>query len=179
MSIEIKDEILSYLDSRIKRVPNFPKPGVLFYDISEMLSDSHAWSLVISIMSKELGNFNPDVIICIEARGFIFASPLSINHGCGLALVRKKGKIPGETIEEEYSLEYGHKILELSTLSIRPGQNVVIVDDLLATGGTALATIDLVEKAGGIVKGVMFALELKSFKSRDKFKVPVYSLMSY
>ena len=96
-----------------------------------------------------------------------------------MALVRKKGKIPGETFAQEYSLEYGHNTLELSKLSIKEGQKVVIVDDLLATGGTALATIDLIEKAGGVVTGVMFALELKSFKAREKFKVPVYSLMSY
>ena len=179
MTAESKEEILKYIDKSIKRVPDFPNPGVLFYDISAMLSDRYAWPLAISLMSKEMGTFNPDVVVGIDARGFIFAAPLSINHGCGMALVRKKGKIPGETFAQEYSLEYGHNTLELSKLSIKEGQKVVIVDDLLATGGTALATIDLIEKAGGVVTGVMFALELKSFKAREKFKVPVYSLMSY
>ncbi len=179
MTVERKDEILKYIDNSIKKVKDFPQPGVLFYDISAMLGDRYAWPLAISLMSKEMGNFNPDIVVGVEARGFIFAAPLSINHGCGLALVRKKGKIPGETLKQDYSLEYGHKTLELSTLSIKKGQRVVIVDDLLATGGTALATVELIEKAGGIVTGVMFGLELKSFKARENFKVPVYALMSY
>lgn len=179
MSSEKKDVILQYIDSCVRRIPDFPEKGVLFYDLSAMLSDPYAWPLTISLMSREMGQYNPDIVVGIEARGFIFASPLAANHGTGLALVRKRGKIPGETFKQDYSLEYGHKTLELSTVSIKKGQKVVIIDDLLATGGTALATIELIEKAGGTVAAVMFAVELKEFKSRSKFKVPVYSLLSY
>jgi len=174
-----KDAIMQYIDNSIKRVPDFPKPGVLFYDISAMLADEYAWPLAISLMSNAMVEYKPELIVGVEARGFIFAAPLSINFGTGLALVRKRGKIPGETFKQEYSLEYGHKVLELSTLSIKKGQRVVIVDDLLATGGTAHATVDLIEKAGGTVAAVMFAMELKEFGARKKFKVPVYSLISY
>jgi len=144
-----------------------------------MLADEYAWPLTISLMSKALVDFRPDLIVGVEARGFIFASPLSIRCGTGLALVRKRGKIPGETFQQEYSLEYGHKVLELSSMSVQKGERVVIVDDLLATGGTALAAVDLIQKAGGKVAGVMFAMELKSFKAREKFNVPVYSLLKY
>jgi len=160
-----KDAIMQYIDNSIKRVPDFPKPGVLFYDISAMLADEYAWPLAISLMSNAMVEYKPELIVGVEARGFIFAAPLSINFGTGLALVRKRGKIPGETFKQEYSLEYG--------------QRVVIVDDLLATGGTAHATVDLIEKAGGTVAAVMFAMELKDFGARKKFKVPVYSLISY
>lgn len=173
------DEIIDYIDRCVHRVPDFPEKGVLFYDFSGILNDSYAWPLCVSLMSKEMGKYSPDAVIGLEARGFIFASPLAINHGVGLVLARKKGKIPGETFSTTYGMEYGHKTLEISKSSLKKGQKVVIVDDLLATGGTALAAIDLVEQAGAIVSAVLFAIELKHFEARKKFKVPVYSLLSY
>lgn len=179
MTEQRKDVVLQYIDSCVRRIPDFPTPGVLFYDLSAMLSDPYAWPLTISLMSKEMGKYTPDVVVGIEARGFIFSAPLAANHGTGLALVRKRGKIPGETYQQEYDLEYGHKTLELSKASIKKGQKVVIIDDLLATGGTALAAIKLIEQAGATVTAVMFAVELKEFGSREKFNVPVYSLLSY
>ncbi len=172
-------KIMNYIDKCVQRTPDFPEKGVMFYDFSGILNDTYAWPLCVSLMSKEVGKFSPDLIMGLEARGFIFASPLALYHGTGLVLARKKGKLPGKTFSTSYGMEYGQKTLEVSSTAIQKGQRVVIVDDLLATGGTALAAIDLVEKAGGIVAGVIFAIELKSFKARSKFKVPVYSLLSY
>jgi adenine phosphoribosyltransferase len=173
------NEIMNYIDKCVHRIPDFPEKGVLFYDFSGVLNDTYAWPLSVSLLSKEMGKYSPDLVMGLEARGFVFAAPLALNHGTGLVLARKKGKVPGETISASYGMEYGHKTIEISTLAIKKGQKVVIVDDLLATGGTALAAIDLVEKAGGIVSAVLFAIELKSFNARAKFKVPVFSLLQY
>ena len=173
------DEIISYIDKCVRRVPDFPQKGVLFYDVNGILNDKYAWPLCVSLLSKEMGKYSPDLVMGLEARGFVFAAPLALNHGAELVLARKKGKLPGETISASYGMEYGHKTLEVSATAIKKGQKVVIVDDLLATGGTATAAIDLVERLGGIVVAVLFAMELTSFNAREKFKVPVYSLLQY
>jgi len=150
----------------IRDVPDFPQPGILFKDITPILSDHAAFSEVVDKMTEQARAFRPDVIVGIESRGFLFGTPLALNLGVGFAPVRKLGKLPYQTINEEYALEYGTNTVEAHTDAVKPGQRVVIVDDLLATGGTARAAAALIERLGGVVAGYCFLVELTFLNGR-------------
>ena len=156
------------LASTIRDVPNFPIEGILFKDITTLLKDPQALKETVDQMTDYARSKQVDVIVGIKSRGFIFGMPLAYNLGCGFVPVRKPGKLPAETISESYSLEYGTNTLEIHVDAIHKGQRVLIVDDLLATGGTALATCKLIEKLGGVVAGLAFAIELVFLDGREK-----------
>lgn len=148
------------LASRIRDIPDFPQKGILFKDITTLLKDGAAFKVAIDALTEHARSWDVDVVVGMESRGFIFAAPIAYNLGVGFVPVRKLGKLPAETISAEYALEYGTNTLELHVDAIRDGQRVVVVDDLLATGGTVGATIDLVERLGGEVVGAAFLVEL-------------------
>lgn len=150
------------LEDTIRTIPDFPKPGILFRDVTTLFKDREAFNQLISEMAAELKDKNVDIVVGPEARGFIMGSALAYALGAGFVPARKPGKLPCETISYEYALEYGTDRLEIHADAIKKGQRVVIVDDLLATGGTALAAIKLVEQMGGEVVALRFAIELKT-----------------
>ena len=150
------------LKEKIRSIPDFPIKGVLFRDITTLLKDKEGYHALIETIADSLRDRQVDLVIGPEARGFVIGAALAYALGAGFVLARKPGKLPCETMRYEYGLEYGADVLEIHTDSIKPGQKVVIVDDLLATGGTALATVKLVEQAGGEVVGLRFAIELSS-----------------
>jgi adenine phosphoribosyltransferase len=156
------------LKKAIREIPDFPKKGILFYDITTMLKDPKAFKQSIDVLASKLEGKDYDAILGVESRGFIFASALAYKLGKGLIVVRKPGKLPAETIQATYELEYGTDTIEMHADAVRSGQKVVIVDDLLATGGTAQATAELVEKAGGKVEAILFLVELDFLNGRDK-----------
>ena len=139
------------LKQHIRSVPDFPKPGVLFYDISTLLAHAGAWHETVSRLAATLAPRRPDVLVGIESRGFLVAAPLAFSLNCGFVMVRKKGKLPGPTVPLTYALEYGTDTIEIQADGIAPGQRVVVLDDLLATGGTLEAAIELCRKVGGNV----------------------------
>jgi adenine phosphoribosyltransferase len=161
---------LAQLRSLIRDVPDFPQEGVLFKDITPLLADPIAFSSVIDLVVVHFGRGNVDKVVGIEARGFIIASPVAYHFGAGFVPVRKKDKLPWTTEAAEYSLEYGTATLEIHTDAVRPGERVLIVDDVLATGGTAKATADLVERIGGKVVGLAFLIELGFLSGRDRLQ---------
>lgn len=164
----------------IREIPDFPKPGILFYDITTLLKDSQGLRLAVNRMSEALAGRPIDVVIGVEARGFIFAPPLAYQLGAGFVPVRKPKKLPGAVERVSYELEYGSDALEIHRDAIQPGQRVVIADDLLATGGTAAAAAALVEKLGGEVVGLTFLVELTFLGGREKLaRYPVTSLLRY
>ena len=164
----------------IRDVPDFPKAGILFKDITPVLSDADALHEVIQAMSEAIAALKPDLIVGIESRGFIFGVPVACQMHLGFAPVRKVGKLPYTTIQQEYALEYGTSTVELHTDAVKPGQRVVIVDDLLATGGTAQAAAALVEQLGGTVTGFCFLVELNFLQGRAKLAGrEVVSLMRF
>ena len=165
----------------IRDVPDFPKPGILFKDITPVLQDPAAYQASIDGLQGLLAGVPVDVFAAIESRGFLFAGPLGLAMGKGVALLRKQGKLPAETFAASYDLEYGQATLEVHRDAFRPGQAVMIVDDLLATGGTALASAELVRKAGGEVAGFLFLVELEFLGGRAKLgeKAPVFSLVQF
>jgi adenine phosphoribosyltransferase len=164
----------------IREVPDFPKPGILFYDITTLLKDKSGFKRIIDAMSEKISSHKPDLILGIEARGFIFAPALAYNLGAGFVPVRKPKKLPAETERVTYDLEYGTDTLEIHKDAVKPGSRVVIADDLLATGGTAAAAVRLAEKLGGKVVGVSFVIELEFLKGRDRLAgYDVVSLIRY
>jgi adenine phosphoribosyltransferase len=158
------------LRAKIREVPDFPKPGILFYDITTLLKDAEAYREAIKLMLDPYRKDELDIVIGMESRGFIFSAPMAIELGAGLVPVRKLGKLPAETISVEYALEYGSNTLEIHRDAIQPGQKVLIVDDLLATGGTVKGTIELVERLKGEVVGLAFLVELEFLKGRDRLE---------
>jgi adenine phosphoribosyltransferase len=156
------------LRERIREIPDFPKPGILFYDITTLLKDPDAYREAIDLMIEPYANDRIDVVVGMESRGFIFSAPMAYQLHAGLVPVRKLGKLPAETITVEYALEYGSNTLEIHRDSIQPGQRVLIVDDLLATGGTVKGTIELVERLKGEVVGLAFLVELDFLKGRER-----------
>jgi len=156
------------LRARIREIPDFPKPGILFYDITTLLKDRQAYRAAIDLMLEPYRDATIDLVVGMESRGFIFSAPMAYQLGAGLVPVRKLGKLPAETITVEYALEYGSNTLEIHRDAIEPGQRVLIVDDLLATGGTVRGTIDLVERLRGEVVGLGFLVELDFLKGRDR-----------
>ena len=156
---KIEDYVLS--------IPDFPEPGIIFRDITSVLQDADGLQLAIDSMQDCLKDIDVDVIAGTESRGFIFGAPIAYNLHKPFALIRKKGKLPCETVSQEYSLEYGTAVIEMHKTSIKPGQKVLIVDDLIATGGTTQAMISLVERLGGEVAGVLVLIELAGLKGRE------------
>ena len=156
------------LRARIREIPDFPKPGILFYDITTLLKDKAAYREAIDLMLEPFRGEQIDIVVGMESRGFIFSSPMAYQLNAGLVPVRKLGKLPAETITVEYALEYGTDTLEMHEDSILKGQRVLIVDDLLATGGTVKGTIELVERLKGNVVGLAFLVELDFLKGRDR-----------
>lgn len=156
------------LKKYIRTIPDFPKKGIMFRDVTTVLQDKEGLQLAINAMQKNLDGVDFDVIVGAESRGFIFGMPIAYNMKKAFVPIRKKGKLPYKTIEESYDLEYGKATLEIHEDAIRPGQKVVIVDDLIATGGTSEAMIKLVEKLGGKVVQLNFLIELSDLKGRER-----------
>ena len=168
------------LKQLIREVPDFPKKGILFYDITTLLKEKSGFKKVIDALTDQIRPHKPDVVLGIEARGFIFAPSVAYNLGAGFVPVRKPKKLPAETERISYELEYGMDTLEMHKDAVRPGMRVAIADDLLATGGTALASVRLVEKLGGKVVAASFVIELEFLKGRDRLAgYDVVSLLKY
>lgn len=168
------------LRAKIREVPDFPKPGILFYDITTLLRDGDAFREVIDRMAEAVKGERIDLVVGMESRGFIFAAPLADRLGAGFVPVRKLGKLPAETIEVEYDLEYGTATLEIHRDAITRGQRVLVVDDLLATGGTVLGTIELVRRLGGEIAGLSFMVELTALDGRAKLgEFAIHTLIAY
>lgn len=167
------------LKHHIREIPDFPKPGIIFYDIGTLLAHGPAWQEAIARLAKSLQVWKPDVLIGIESRGFLVAAALAAELGTGFVMVRKRGKLPGKTISLSYQLEYGSDSLEIQDSLLKPGQRAVVCDDLLATGGTAEATIALSRQVGAEVVHAAFVIELAFLKGRQRLDVPVTSLVTY
>ncbi len=163
----------------IRSVPDFPKPGILFYDISTLLAHADAWSVAMGRLAKTVSRHAPDVLAGIESRGFLVAAPLALKLGLGFTMVRKKGKLPGKTIPYEYALEYGADTIEIQADAVEPGQRVVILDDLLATGGTMAAASELFKSVGAEVVGTACIIELSFLNGRSKLGVPFDPRIAY
>ncbi len=173
-------ENLKYLENSIRSIPDFPKPGILFRDITTLLKDGKALKLTIDLLYKKYKGQKIDKIVAVESRGFILGAALAYKLGLGIVLVRKKGKLPYKTISASYSLEYGMDTLEIHEDAIAPGEKILVIDDLLATGGTVSAVINLVKQLKGKVAGTAFVIELVDLKGREKLKgLPVYSLIKF
>ena len=166
------------LKQHIRTIPDFPSPGILFYDISTLLLHATAWKEAMDRMVRLIAPHTPDLVAGIESRGFLVASPLALELGVGQIMIRKPGKLPGSTISVEYEKEYGRDRLEIPADLIKPGQRVVVVDDLLATGGSLNAAVELLCKAGAVVPGAACILELAALGGREKISVPVDALVS-
>ncbi|MFB0528304.1 MAG: adenine phosphoribosyltransferase [bacterium] len=168
------------LKELIRSIPDFPKKGILFRDITTLLQNGPQFHQAIDILAEHYEGKKIDKIVAVESRGFIIASPLAYKLNAGIIPVRKKGKLPYKTVETTYELEYGTDTLEMHADAFPPGANILIVDDLLATGGTAKATIDLVEKLKGKVVGICFLIELTDLKGMEKLKgYEVLSIIKY
>jgi adenine phosphoribosyltransferase len=164
----------------IREVPDFPKPGILFYDITTLLKEPEAFREVIDRMVEQVQGTEIDVVVGMESRGFIFSAPIAYQLRAGFVPVRKLGKLPAETIEVEYALEYGTATLEIHRDAISEGQRVLIVDDLLATGGTVMGTIELVQRLGGQVAGLSFMVELSALRGREQLSAfSIHALLTY
>jgi len=170
----------STLKELIRDIPDFPTPGILFRDITPVLQNPKAFREVVCSMVECVRPMKPDVIVGIESRGFILGAPIALELGTGFVPVRKAGKLPAETIKAEYALEYGTSTVEMHRDALEPGTRAVIVDDLLATGGTAKAAVQLVEELGGIVAGISFLIELTFLKGRNLLEgYDVRTIVSY
>jgi adenine phosphoribosyltransferase len=167
------------LKDHIRGIPDFPKPGILFYDISTLLRDADAWQVAMGRMARLIRAYHPDVLAGIESRGFLLAAPLALKLGCGFVMIRKPGKLPGATVGLDYALEYGTDRVEVQADAVHPGQRVVIVDDLLATGGTMAAGIQLLRKIGATVPAAAALIELTFLNGRDRLDVPFEALVAY
>jgi adenine phosphoribosyltransferase len=167
------------LKAHIRSIPDFPKPGILFYDISTLLAHPQAWRATVERLAEAVRGHQPDLLVGIESRGFLVAAPLAYALGSGFAMVRKKGKLPGKTVRFTYDLEYGTDTIEMQEGAITPGQRVLVVDDLLATGGTFEAAINLVTQQGGDVVGAACIIELSFLNGRNRIPVPVTAMVAY
>lgn len=177
----VRTNISRIMDLRphIRSIADFPKPGILFYDISTLLAHPAAWKEAMGQLARAIDKFKPDVLAGIESRGFLVAAPLALHLGCGFVMVRKRGKLPGPTVAHSYQLEYGQDTLEIQADAVKPGQRVVVLDDLLATGGTLAAAIALLRKVGAEVTGAGCMLELTFLNGRAHVDVPVTTLIQY
>jgi len=167
------------LKKYIETHPDFPKPGILFYDISSLMADARIWKETVNQFSSLVKKYNPEVLAGIESRGFIFASTIGYKLDCDVIMIRKKGKLPGKTINHSYKLEYGTDCLEIQKRETLKNKNIILIDDLLATGGTAGAAVELLQKIGAKVSTFLTLIELTNLKGRDKIKVKTDSLLSF
>lgn len=167
------------IKDHIRGVPDFPKPGILFYDISTLLRDADGWQVAMGRMARSVGRHQPDLLAGIESRGFLLAAPLALKLGIGFIMLRKRGKLPGPVVGHDYALEYGTDRLEIQQDAVTPGQRVVIVDDLLATGGTMAAGIALLREVGALVPAAAALIELTFLGGKAKLDVPFDSLVAY
>jgi len=167
------------LSEHIGRVPDFPKPGILFYDISPLLAHPAAWQETVRRLERAVAPYEPDVLAGIESRGFLVAAPLALQLGLGFAMVRKPGKLPGQTVRHTYDLEYGQDAVEIQEGAVRPGRRVVLLDDLLATGGTLSAAATLLGSQGARVAAAACLIELAFLNGRARMDIPVHSLMAF
>ncbi|HTO82372.1 MAG TPA: adenine phosphoribosyltransferase [Methylomirabilota bacterium] len=167
------------IKNHIRQIPDFPKPGILFYDISTLLAHAKAWHATVNILAEAVRPHGPDLLVGIESRGFLVAAPLALALDVGFVMVRKKGKLPGATIPYTYDLEYGTDTVEIQADAIEPGQRVIVLDDLLATGGTMGAAIALLQKVGADVRAAACIIELAFLNGREKLSVPFVSVVSY
>ncbi len=156
------------LEEYVRSIPDFPEEGIIFRDVTSVLQDADGLHLAIDTMQDKIKDLDYDVVVGPESRGFIFGTPIAYNNHKPFVLIRKKGKLPCETVEKEYELEYGTAVIEMHKDSIKPGQKVLIVDDLIATGGTTMAMIELIEQLGGEVVGVVVMIELAGLKGRER-----------
>ncbi len=167
------------LEDYVTTIPDFPEPGIMFRDVTTIIEDEDGLKMAIDELSEAIKDVDFDALVAAESRGFIFAAPIAYNMHKPMVLVRKKGKLPRETISESYDLEYGSATIEIHKDSIKPGQKVLLVDDLVATGGTLAASAKLVERLGGEVVGILTIMELMGLNGRDKLPYPIYSLIKY
>ncbi len=168
------------MEDYVRSIPDFPEPGIIFRDVTSVLQDADGLHLAIDEMQKALEGVECDVIAGTESRGFIFGMPIAYNLHKPFVLIRKKGKLPCETVEKEYALEYGAATIEIHKDAITPGQKVVLIDDLIATGGTIQAAAELIEDLGGEITKIVFLMELAGLKGREKLsKYDVSSVITY
>ncbi len=167
------------LKDHIRTIPDFPTPGILFYDISTLLAHAEAWQVAMDRLAEVVGAHKPDLLAGIESRGFLVAAPLALRLGLGFIMVRKKGKLPGATLPYTYDLEYGTDTIEIQADAVAPGQRVVLLDDILATGGTMAAASRLLSQSGAEVQGAACLIELAFLKGRAKLDIPITTLVSY
>jgi adenine phosphoribosyltransferase len=167
------------LKAHVRHVPDFPKPGILFYDISTILINPEAWRETVHRLKTAIEPYQPTKLVGIESRGFLVAAPLAYLLGVGFVMVRKRGKLPGEIIRHSYDLEYGQDVVEVQADAIKPGERVVVLDDLLATGGTMAAAIQLLRQVGGDVVAAASIIELTFLSGRAKLGVPFSTVLSY
>ena len=167
------------LKEHIRGIPDFPIPGILFYDISTLLSNPEAWKFALDELENIVAEWNPDILAGIESRGFLLAAPLAERMSLPMTMIRKKGKLPGDVVSYEYDLEYGTDVIEIQSDAVTPGQKVVILDDLLATGGTLEASIHLCKQVSAEVVGSAVIVELDFLNGKEKFDVPFKSLVNY
>jgi len=167
------------LKDHIRSIPDFPKPGILFYDISTLLAHPKAWHATIEQMAEAVKKHKPDVLAGIESRGFLLAAPLALALGTGFVMLRKQGKLPGITVRHTYALEYGTDTIEIQADAVAEGKRVVLVDDLLATGGTMSAAITLLQQVGAVVPAAACVIELTFLEGRKRVPVPVEALLKY
>ncbi len=168
------------LSEKIRTIPDFPKPGILFRDITTLLKDPEAFRYVVDTLAERYLDKKIDVIVAIEARGFIIGAPVAYKIGASFVPVRKKNKLPSQTVSASYDLEYGSETVEVHSDAIKSGQKVVIIDDLLATGGTAKAAVELVEKLNGKVVEIAFIIELNPLNGRKKLEgYPIFTMLGY
>ena len=167
------------LKEHIRGIPDFPKPGIFFYDISTLLRHADAWQVAMGRMARAVRAYHPDLVAGVESRGFLVAAPLALKLGCGFIMLRKRGKLPGATVGLDYALEYGVDRIEVQADAVQPGQRIVVVDDLLATGGTMAAGITLLRNVGAEVPAAAALIELAFLRGRDRLDVPCEALVSY
>ncbi len=167
------------LKDHIGEIPDFPEPGILFYDISPLLAHPAAWQETVKQLTEAVAAHEPDVLAGIESRGFLVAAPLALQLNLGFVMIRKKNKLPGATVPYTYDLEYGQDTIEIQSGAVAPGQKVVVLDDLLATGGTMNATIQLLRGQGAEVKGGACIIELSFLKGRERLDIPFSSILTY
>ena len=167
------------LSQHIRTIPDFPKPGILFYDISTLLAHPGAWQATVERLAEAVAPHEPDVLVGIESRGFLVAAPLALKLGLGFMMVRKQGKLPGRTVSFTYDLEYGTDTIEIQADALEPGQRVVILDDLLATGGTMGASAQLLREFGADVRAGACIIELNFLNGRAQLDMPFTSLIQY
>ena len=172
-------EMSTDIKNVIRSIPDFPKPGINFYDISPLLRSPEAWQRTMHLLAKTVEAWRPDLLAGIESRGFLTAAPLALKLNRGFCDDRKRNKLPGTTIRHTYDLEYGSDTVEIQKDAVQPGQRVVVLDDLLATGGTARAAIDLLKKVGANVVGFAAIIELNFLRGRHGISVPVETLVGY